>query len=99
MPFTVTATDSGLSVDGDDDLNRVMRMRGHEALRSASQQETSLPQIPSRNAQPAIRLFVVGGVGQAGILPAGAHRRSEADAVCGIRHTTTSSHVSADLLE
>ena len=71
MPFTVTAADGDASVEGDDDLNRVMCMSGHDALRSGREEEASLPQIPARNAQPAIRRFDVGLIGQAGILPVG----------------------------
>ena len=71
-PFTVAAADGDASVEGDDDLNRVVCMSGHDALSSGREEEASLPQVPARNAQPAIRRFVVGCVGQAGILPAGA---------------------------
>ena len=71
-PFAVVAADGDASVEGDDDLNRVVRMHRHDALSSGREEETSLPQVPARNTQPAIRLFVVGLVGQAGILAAGA---------------------------
>ena len=71
-PFTVAAADGQGSVEGNDDLNRMVCMSGHDALSSGREQEPSLPQVPARNAQPAIRLFVIGLVGQAGIVPAGA---------------------------
>ena len=71
-PFTVAAADGDASVERDDDLNRVVRMSGHDALSSGREEEAALPQVPARNAQPAIRRFVVGCVGQAGILPAAA---------------------------
>ena len=60
------------SVEGDDDLNRVVCVRGNDALCSGDEKEASLPQVPARNAQPAIRPFGVGAVGQAAILPVGA---------------------------
>jgi hypothetical protein len=50
----------------------VVYMSGHDALCSGREEEASLPQVPARYAQPAIRLFLVRFVGQAGILPAGA---------------------------
>jgi hypothetical protein len=50
----------------------VVRMSGHDALSPGREEEASFPQVPARNAQPAIRRFVVGCVGQTGILPAGA---------------------------
>jgi hypothetical protein len=52
----------------------VMRVSGHDTLRSGGEEEASLPQVPARNAQPAIRLFGVGLVGQGGILPAHLNR-------------------------
>jgi len=68
-PFTVGAADGDASVEGEDDLNRVVRMRGHDALSSGREEEPSLPQVPARNGQPAIGVLVR-CVRQARILPA-----------------------------
>jgi hypothetical protein len=70
----------------------VVCMRGHDALCSGREEEASLPQVPARNAQPAIRLFLVRFVGQAGILPAGA-----AGSVAGLFQNIADTFKNSDL--
>ena len=70
-PSVVFAADGDASVERDDDLNRVVCVRRDDSLSSGGEEEAALPQVPARDAQPAIWLLVR-GVRQARILPSGA---------------------------
>jgi hypothetical protein len=49
-PFLVLAADGDTSVDCDDDLDRMVRMNGHDAPSSGGEEEATLPQAPARDA-------------------------------------------------
>ena len=68
-PSLVFAADGDASVERDDDLNRVVCVGRDDSPSSGGEEEAALPQIPARDAQPAIWLLVR-GVRQARILPA-----------------------------
>ena len=68
-PAVVAAADGDAAVERDHDLDRVVCVGGHDALSPGGEEEAALPQVPARDAQPAIRL-VVRRVGQAPILAA-----------------------------
>jgi hypothetical protein len=53
------ATDSHCSLERDDDLNRVVRMRRDDAFAAADGAEPALPQVPVRRARPARRVRVL----------------------------------------
>ena len=46
----VLAADGDASVERDHDLDRVVCMRGHDALSSGGEEEATLPQVPARDA-------------------------------------------------
>lgn len=76
-PPVVLAADGEAPVEREHDLDRVVCMRGHHALSSGSEEEPAFPQVPARDAQPAIRL-VIRLVSQARILAAGPRSTGEA---------------------
>src|SRR5512137_1505648 len=49
IPAIVLAADGDASVEGDHDLDRVVCVRGHDALSSGGEEEATLPQVPARD--------------------------------------------------
>lgn len=55
--FVLTANGESF-VEGDDNLDRVVRMRRHDASRPADQQEATVPKVPARLVQPPVGCIV-----------------------------------------
>ena len=57
-PVLTLAANGDRFVERDDNLDRVVGVRRDKALSPADQQETTVPQVPAGNAQPAVRRIV-----------------------------------------
>src|SRR3954465_2731665 len=56
-PSVVLAADGYHAIERDYNLDGVVRMSRHDPLSARNEQESALPQIPARLAEPSIRIL------------------------------------------